>query len=128
MNSNQLESALKDVLKSYWRQRAALKIYYQQTESKILKSQRIEYTGIPEVGTASAFLCSETVEDALTAIESYFSHRLAPDLFMAVLSHFETFLGESIRLKRGNSNGTLGQLQAEVERLYNQWCGFAELS
>jgi hypothetical protein len=118
MTAAQLAASLKGTLAAYWRQRAALRLYSTYANHSDLQIERLEYDGVPEVGVASAFLQSETLLEAVTALEDYFKVRLAPDTFLALLSDFESFLVHHIQARGGSGTGTLGTLQRSLENLY----------
>ena len=118
MTSVQLEELLKEILRSYWRQRIAVRLFKLSTiqHSSV---QTIEYIGIPELGFATGFLSQEATQAALDSVEKNLNERLPQDLFIALLAKFESFLAQALVLQGSTVSGPLGVLQTAVQNHYS---------
>lgn len=117
MTSVQLGELLKEVLRNYWRQRIALKLF-KLSSIKHNDVPYIEYVNIPQLGDVANFLVREETQVALVSVETNLENRVPRDLFIALLANFESFLSEALVLCGVTPSGTLGRLQNMVQQNY----------
>jgi hypothetical protein len=113
-----LETSVLDTLLAYWRIKAAIAIYRGYSAHGELGIKAIGYDNVPQHGHATAFLQKETVAQATDAIDRYIEDRLARDLLLALIAHFESFLGYVLAQAGQAPSGTLGNLQASVQGIH----------
>jgi hypothetical protein len=114
MNQADFVRACREVVANYWRIRASIAL---AGEAHFLHVGSLHYRGVPSLGAVAGLLQSETVDDAMHALHEYASARLAADMLMAVISHFETRLSARLVAAGGKGTGTLGALQYEVQKV-----------
>jgi len=112
MNPTQFQTAALELLKNYWRLKAANAIY---RSSQDVVENRLEYSNVPAVGLAANQFNSESVEDAMSALQDFVVHRLPRDLFFALIAEFESRIVARLFSLGETVNGTLGQLQSRIQ-------------
>lgn len=113
MNAAQFQAAAADIFQNYWRIKAANALY---RSSEIAAAARLDYTGVPTVGLARMTTATESVADAISAMNDFIANRLRRDLFFGLIAEFETRLAARLVTLGATGGGTLGQLQVEIER------------
>jgi hypothetical protein len=112
MTAVQFHSATEDILKNYWRIKAANALYRSAPNTM---AGRLEYSGIPSVGIVSSHFASESVADAMLALHAFIQRRLPRDLFLALIAEFEGRIGARLVSLSASSKGTLGKLQTRIQ-------------
>ncbi len=118
MTPSDLEAAVLESLRAYWRIKAALALHKAYSTHDALGIDTIDYESVPQHGVATAFLHNETVTQATGAIAKYVDERLSCDFFLSLIAHFESFLSD-VLIRAGQSpSGTFGALQRAVEQIH----------
>jgi hypothetical protein len=112
MTAAQFQAAALDLLRNYWRIKAANAIY--RSEPRMIQ-KRLEYANVPAIGFAANQFGSEAVADALRALDSFLIERLPRDLLLALVAELESRLVSCLRSLGEPDEGTFGQLQGRVQ-------------
>ena len=112
MTPAQFELKALEIVKNYWRIKAAA-AFYRASHSET--NVNLEYANIPSVGIASNHFGTETVRDATVALDDFINTRLPRDLFFALISEFEGRLSVRLVSLGGQGGGTLGALQDKIQ-------------
>ncbi|QJE97864.1 hypothetical protein [Luteolibacter luteus] len=112
MNPAQFQNVALDILRNYWRIKAACALY---TRSPEVVDVTLEYTNVPAVGMVTSLLASEPGSDAMSALEDFVHRRLPRDLLLALIAEFESRLVVRLTALSELSSGTFGQLQRRIE-------------
>ncbi len=112
MNTAQFQAATLEIVKSYWRIKAANALY---RSSPLTATDRLEYANVPAVGLVTQDFTSETVAEAMSALQSYVARRLPRDLFLALIAEFESRVIVKLRSLGELEDGTLGALQNRLQ-------------
>jgi hypothetical protein len=113
MTPAQFQAAALEIFQNYWRIKAANALY---RSSPIAAAARLDYTNVPAVGLATIPAPSESVADAISAMNDFITRRLRRDLLFALIAEFETRLAARLAAMRASGEGTLGELQFEIQR------------
>jgi len=113
MTPAQFHAVALDLLKNYWRIKAANAL---QLSSPDIATGQLEYSNVPNVGVAINSFAAESVADALSALQTFLADRLPRDLFFALIAEFETRLVTRLLSLGDTGEGTLGQLQTRLEQ------------
>jgi hypothetical protein len=112
MNPAQFQSVTLEILKNYWRIKAANALYRSST---VLAADRMEYANVPVVGVVGNNFASEAVSDAIPALHGYIARRLPRDLFLALIAEFESRIVVRLRSLGEPEDGTFGTLQNRIQ-------------
>jgi hypothetical protein len=112
MTHADFEAAALDVLKNYWRIKAANALYL---GAQHVASGLLEYTHVPQVGVTTNLLSRELAADALVALRDFVAQRLPRDLLLALIAEFESRLVSRLSALGKPTNGTLGGLQKRIQ-------------
>jgi hypothetical protein len=123
MTHTDLVVGVREVVENYWRIRAALRLL---APAKAHAASRLQFEGIPQVGSMTGLLQRETIAEAHASLEEYATNRLSRDMFIALLAVFEKRLIACLRAAGSNTGGTLGSLQFRVQTVSSVPAGIAE--
>jgi hypothetical protein len=112
MTPAQFQAAALEIYQNYWRIKAANALY---RLSPIAATERLDYTNFPAVGIATISVTSESVADAIAATNDFITRRLRRDLLLALIAEFESRLSACLISLGAPSEGTLGDLQREIQ-------------
>lgn len=112
MTPARFRSTTLDLLKNYWRIKAANALY---RSTRRVTADRLEYSNVPAVGFASNQFVSESVVDASLALNTFVLQRLPRDLLLALIAEFESRLVARLRSLGQPEDGTLGALQTKIQ-------------
>ena len=112
MSPSQFQAAALEVLKNYWRIKAANAVY---RSSPDVATGRLEYSNVPVVGVTANQFASESVADAMSALHGFIVRRLPRDLFLALIAEFESRIVSRLISLGELGDGTLGELQARIQ-------------
>jgi hypothetical protein len=112
MTPLEFQAVALEILKNYWRIKAAIALYGASTVGTNLN---LEYANIPSVGIISNHFGVESVKDAISALHDFIDRRLPRDLFLALIAEFEGRLSLRLVSLGGQEGGTLGELQDKVQ-------------
>lgn len=112
MTPAQFQAAGQEILQNYWRINAANAVY---GSLEIPATARLDYTNTPAVGLAQIPAATESVADAISALNSFIAQRLPRDLFLALIAEFESRVIFRLASLGLSTAGTLGQLQRRIE-------------
>jgi len=112
MTPSSFQATTLDLLKNYWRIKAANALYRSSTD---LTTHRLVYTNVPIVGLVVNQFASEAVGDAMTALDDFIRRRLPRDLFLAIIAEFEGRLTARLISLGQQPSGTLGNLQLSIQ-------------
>jgi hypothetical protein len=101
-----------EIVKNYWRIKAAIALYGAST---VGTNVNLEYANIPSVGIASNSFGVESVKDAISALHDFIDRRLPRDLFLALIAEFEGRLSDRLVSLGEQEGGTLGNLQSRIQ-------------
>src|SRR3712207_4714352 len=107
MTPAQFQSIALEIVKNYWRIKAAA-AFYRASHSET--NVNLEYANIPSVGISTQF-GPETVGDATVALNDFIDTRLPRDLFLALISEFEGRLSGRLVSLGAPAGGMLGNKQ-----------------
>jgi hypothetical protein len=112
MSPTQFHASALDLLRSFWRIKAANAIYrkWPQTPVGIL-----DYSNVPTVGLAANSFASESVSHAISALERFFTQRLPRDLLLALIAEFESRLVARLTSLGEREDGPLGELLKRIQ-------------
>jgi hypothetical protein len=113
MNHATFRSAALDLLKNYWRIKAAIVLYRSSTA---VVAGRLEYSNVPAVGVAANLFPSESVADAHEALDRFIAGRLPRELFLALVSELEGRIAARLLSMGELGDGTLGELQFRIQK------------
>lgn len=113
MTPSQFQNVALDILRNYWRIKAASALYALSPE---VAEDTLEYTNVPAVGTVANLLTSEPSADAMSALQDFTVRRLPRDLLLALIAEFESRLVARLSALGEPTTGTLGELQRRIER------------
>ncbi len=109
MTPADLELRLVEVLRSHWRTRAGLALM-RSAPPFAPGSTLLEYQGLSGVGVTLNFMQTESVVQALAAVDQYEKERLTSDIFLLLIAEYETYLSNRLQAVGRPGEGTLGQL------------------
>lgn len=112
MTASQFEVAALEIYQNYWRIRATIALY---GRIQIATEMRLDYANVPAVGFATLPTVSESVEDAIVAMNDFIARRLRRDLLLALIAEFESRLVAKIGSLGLSCDGTLGKLQNRLQ-------------
>ncbi|WP_437841769.1 hypothetical protein [Sorangium sp. So ce1153] len=115
-----LEREVLDVLRNFWRMRAALIFLRQEAESKVTALGRltVRFDNVPNCSVAPDFLHGETLDTTLSGIASFEQSRMRNDVLLAMISRIELYFSDRLAaLGRLPSDATLGRLQRLCESM-----------
>lgn len=112
MTPTQFQLIALEIVKNYWRIKAAL-VFYGANHSET--NVNLEYANIPSVGIASDSFGTERLNDAILALDDFIAKRLPRDLFFALISEFEGRLSLRLVSLGVQGGGTLGALQTKIQ-------------
>jgi len=112
VNATQFEIATQEIVKNYWRIKAANALY---RSSPFVATDRLVYANVPTVGVMGQNFPSETKAEAISALQLYIAQRLPRDLFFAVIAEFEGRIVMRLNSLGEPENGTLGALQNRIQ-------------
>lgn len=112
MTPLQFQAEALEILKNYWRIKAAIALYGAST---VGTNVNLEYANIPSVGITSNHFGVESVKDAISALHDFIGRRLPRDLFLALIAEFEGRLSLHLVSLGEQGGGTLGALQNKIE-------------
>jgi hypothetical protein len=112
MSAAGFHEATLDLLRNYWRIKAANALY---RISPNLAEDRLEYSGVPAVGGLAHHFASETVTDATSALDHFIVQRLPRELLLALIAEFEGRIGARLVSLGEPNDGTLGTLQYKIQ-------------
>lgn len=114
MTHDDFVAGAKEVVENYWRIRASLKLL---APTPTNGRSRLQFEGIPAVGSMSGLLQNETIDEARASLDRYASSRLARDLFIALIAVLERRFSARLIAANKTDTGTLGALQHAIERI-----------
>src|SRR5438105_2783635 len=112
MTPAQFQNVALDILRNYWRIKAASALYALSPE---VAEDTLEYTNVPAVGVVTNLLTSEPGADAMSALQDFIRRRLPRDLLLALIAEFESRLVARLSALAEPTTGTLGELQRRIE-------------
>jgi hypothetical protein len=112
MTPLQFQAEALEILKNYWRIKAAIALYGASTVGTNIN---LEYANIPAVGITSNHFGVESVKDAISALHDFIDRRLPRDLFLALIAEFEGRLSDRLVSLGEREGGTLGNLQSKIQ-------------
>jgi hypothetical protein len=104
----------REVVENYWRIRASLRLL---APGQAHGATALQFEGIPQVGSMTGLLQSETIAEAHASLGNYAANRLSRDMFVALIAVFEKRLIAYLRAAGLSTNGTLGTLQFRVQTI-----------
>jgi hypothetical protein len=116
MTPTQFQDVAVDIMRNYWRIKAASALYALSPE---ILEDPLEYTDVPSVGLARILLTTEPSADAMSALQDFILFRLPRDLLLALIAEFEGRIIFRLASLRLPTTGTLGKLQRRLERTLN---------
>lgn len=114
MSPADFEAGSRDIVENYWRIRAALRLL---VPGRAAATSRLQFDGIPQLGTMTGLLQNETVAETHASLAAYATNRLSRDMFVALIALFERRLTTRLLAAGMNASGTLGALQHRVQTL-----------
>jgi hypothetical protein len=112
MTPLQFKAEALEILKNYWRIKAAIALYSASTDGT---NVNLEYANIPTIGITSNRFGVESVKDAISALHDFIDRRLPRDLFLALIAEFEGRLSVRLVSLAEREDGTLGNLQSRIQ-------------
>ncbi|NUB06097.1 hypothetical protein FW320_07905 [Azospirillum sp. Vi22] len=119
MNNTQLNDAIFDTLRMYWRVRGGIAACRTLIEENPQFNIHLNYKLVPSFGSVRNIISQETVSNAFSSVMSYVNAgRLNVDIFYAIISHLEGFLTFKLKEAGLSEEGTFGQLQRRAENAF----------
>jgi hypothetical protein len=112
MTHAQFQTAALDVLKNYWRIKAANALY---RSTPHVAAGLLEYANVPAVGVVANLLTRESAVDAMTALQDFVLRRLPRDLLFALIAEFESRVSARLVSFGESGEGMLGELQRDIQ-------------
>ena len=112
MTSAQFRATALDLLKNYWRIKAANALY---RSARRVTADRLDYSNVPAVGFSANQFVNESIVDASMALNTFVLQRLPRDLLLALIAEFESRLVARLRSLGQPEDGTLGALQTRIQ-------------
>jgi hypothetical protein len=112
MTPAQFHNSALDILRNYWRIKAANALYAQSPQ---VAEETLEYTNLPAVGMVANLLTTEPGADAMSALQDFVLCRLPRDLLLALIAEFESRLVFRLSTLGASTTGTLGTLQTRIQ-------------
>lgn len=120
MTPSDLERDALDVLRNFWRMRAALAFLRAEAEPRSRELQAIEvrFDNIPPSSLSTAILGGEALQAVLSAIADFEVTRLRNDVLLAMIARLEAYMSDRLRAASSLPNdATFGRLQRACETM-----------
>ncbi len=112
MNHAQFAAEALDILRNYWRIKAA-NAFNRSLQNEA--SGCLEYSNVPAVGFSQNCFNSEPLETVGAALDQFIVERLPRDFFLALIAVIESRIGTRLVSLGESSDGTLGALQNRIQ-------------